>query len=141
MSNNRKMLKVLSLIQFVVAIIALVLGGITLAGAGSAGDGTVTVLGSEISATLWTVVTGALIAFTGLLSLISSVLGIRGANRPSRLGGHGPISILAALLGLVAMFLGSNFGSLSTPTVTMVAFALGAFVFALDARVRHEMER
>lgn len=141
MSSSRKVLKIFSLAQVVIAVISLVLGAITLAGAGGATGDPVNVLGSELDPIVFATLVGVLIDLSGLLTLITAVLGIRGANRPSRLGSHRLFSLLAALASLVAMFIGSNFGSLTTPTVTMVAFALAVFAAVFDTRVRRELDR
>lgn len=138
MSQSRKILKLISFAQFVFAIVALVLGAVSLAGAGSAMGQQVTTLGNEMDAALWATTMGTLLVLDGALSLVASVLGIRGANRPSKLGSHRLLSALGVIAALAAMVLSGVGGIL---VVALILFLLDAEAVVFDARVRKESER
>ena len=74
MSQNRKMLKIFSLIQVPIALAALVMGALTLAGSSAAG-GNASVLGIELAASLWQTILGAA-AIAGVLAALGCTAGL-----------------------------------------------------------------
>ena len=129
MSQNRKLLKVFSLIQVLVAVFALVLGFVTIGSSEAAAGTTVDVFGMQLEGGMWTV-----------LTFISAALGIRGANRPSSLGGHAPVSVFAAVCGIASVVLAVS-GGLLTWIVTAAAAILAVLAAVFDGRVRKELDR
>ena len=83
MSQNRKLLKVFSLIQVLVAVFALVLGFVTIGSSEAAAGTTVDVFGMQLEGGMWTMLCGGLSIATGVLTFISAALGIRGATAPA----------------------------------------------------------
>lgn len=132
MSSNRKVLKVLSLIQFVLSICVIVLAVIAKVGSGEAvGDG-----GWYETARLY--LSLPLSVVFGLLSIAGSVTGIRGANRPSGLGKHFLFCVLGAVFGIATLAVaGANVGVLVVAGAT-AAVDVAAAVF--DSKVRKELE-
>ena len=77
MSQNRKMLKIFSLIQVPIALAALVMGALTLAGSSAAG-GNASVLGIELAASLWQTILGGAAIAGGVLALVSALSAVAG---------------------------------------------------------------
>lgn len=140
MSQNRKLLKVFSLIQVLVAVFALVLGFVTIGSSDAAAGTAVDVFGMQLEGGIWTMLCGGLSIATGVLTLVSAALGIRGANRPSSLGGHAPASILTAVAGIASAVLAVS-GGLLTWIVTAAATVLAILAAVFDGRVRKELDR
>ena len=69
MSQNRKLLKVFSLIQVLVAVFALVLGFVTIGSSEAAAGTTVDVFGMQLEGGMWTLLCGGLSIATGVLPL------------------------------------------------------------------------
>lgn len=138
MSQNRKMLKVFSLIQVPVALAALIFGVLAIAG-GSAASGNASVLGIELAASLWQTVLGAAALIGGALALASASFGIRGANRPSSLGSHLPVSALSAVAGAVAAVGCTVDVKTGAAGIALAVLAVLACVF--DRKVTKELDR
>lgn len=126
MSQNRKYLKILSLAQFVVAIVVAVVACVTKFGSGAQS-------GTDATSYLDLIACLAL----AVLTAASSVTGIRGANRPSALGIHNVLSLAGAIVGLVAVFLTAGNG---LPFVPALALVINVDAGWLDTKVRKEMD-
>lgn len=140
MSQNRKLLKVFSLIQVLVAVFALVMGFVTIGSSDAAAGAVVDVFGMHLEGGMWAMLCGALIIATGALTFASAALGIRGANRPSSLGGHAPASVVAAIAGIASAVLAIS-GGVLTWIVTAAAAILAVLATVFDGRVRKELDR
>lgn len=129
MSQNRKMLKILSFIQVVAAVVAVVMAVGAANGDPAEGFiGQIPALGAC-----------GLHALCGLLTFMSALYGIRGANRPSSLGAHRGISAIAIVAGILAIvLLGTSAGS---PVLPAVIAILGVAAVVLDGRVVKEADR
>ena len=138
MSQNRKMLKIFSLIQVPIALAALVMGALALAG-GSAMDGNASVIGIELAASLWQTILGGAAIAGGVLALVSASFGIRGANRPSSLGSHLPASVLSAVAGVVTA-LGCTV-SLNAGVAGTALAICSILACAYDRKVVKELDR
>ncbi len=133
MSSNRKWLKICSFAQFILAIAAFIIAFIAAQGMSE--------LGSDISlgelVLFW--LDKILYAVLGFLSLADSVMGIHGANRPSALGSHRLVAILAAVVGVVACVVsGAGVAIAAMPVVAAVVAVIAA---VLDTKVRKELDR
>ena len=133
MSSNRKWLKICSFAQFILAIAAFIIAFIAAQGMSE--------LGSDISlgelVLFW--LDKILYAVLGFLSLADSVMGIHGANRPSALGSHRLVAILAAIVGVVACVVsGAGVAIAAMPVVAAVVAVIAA---VLDTKVRKELDR
>lgn len=129
MSQNRKMLKILSFIQVVAAVVAVIMA-VGAANGDPAGGfiGQIPALGAC-----------GLHALCGVLTFTSALYGIRGANRPSSLGPHRVISALAIVAGiLTVVLLGTTAGS---PVLPAVVAILGIAAVVLDGKVVKEADR
>ncbi|MBY4797690.1 hypothetical protein K6V98_04885 [Collinsella sp. AGMB00827] len=100
MSQNRKLLKIVSLIQFPLGVALIVLGVLVFVGVLSDGSSHASLTASTNGASVQlSLGSGVVTLAAGLLCTMASVLGIRGANRPRSLGSHGLIAILGAISG------------------------------------------
>lgn len=127
MSQNRKMLKLLSFAQVIAAVAAVVMA------VGAANGGPVEGFVGQVPA----LAVCGLFALCGLLSFSSALYGIRGANRPSSLGAHRILSALGLIAG------GATIIIAGTPTIvlpTIVIIVSGAAVY-LDIQVVKEADR
>ncbi len=132
MSNNRKALKILSLVQFVLSVCVIVLAVLSKVGGGEAAEakewGEAARLYLDLPA----------FAVFGILSIAGSVTGIHGANRPSALGSHRLLCILGIVFGIVAMIVsGAGAGVPVVPGITVVVDAAAA---VFDTKVRKELD-
>ncbi len=123
MSENRKFLKILSLAQFVVGIVVLVVACVTKFGSG-ANDGSYLDLIACVA--------------LAILTVASSIMGIRGANRPSALGAHAAVSVVGALVGIASCVLVALAGGIVVVPAFGVVF--NAEAGWLDVKVRKEVE-
>lgn len=132
MSSNRKTLKILSLVLFVLAILTLVVGCVDVAGSISATDGS-----REPG-----IASGALFIVAAVLYVVSSVQGIRGANRPRSLTGvHFAVSVLGALATLVGeVVVMSGIAVGIVPLLLIVPAVISLMAGLTGTRVRKEIE-
>ncbi len=133
MSNDRKMLKILSLIQIVFVVLCFVMASFIFNGTPRVeGDADIpTFLIANLDAVLCTV--------AAFLTAFCAIDGIKGANRPSALGAHLVVAILVAVAGIAACILSPAVQGLS------IVCALDAVLAILDAvfgkKVRAEADR
>lgn len=139
MSQNRKILKVISLVQALVGLAAIIAGVLAIMN-GQDDTGTFAVFGTTIDASLGAMIVGVLGIATGVLTFASCGLGIQGANRPSSLGAHAPASVGALVLGILTTIFGCS-ASLPLAIIAGVAAVLALFAVMYDGRVRKELDR
>lgn len=139
MSQNRKILKVISLVQALVGLAAIIAGVLAIMN-GQDDAGTFVVFGTTIDASLGAIIVGVLGIATGVLTFASCGLGIQGANRPSSLGAHAPASVGALVLGILTTIFGCS-ASLSLAIIAGIAAVLALFAVMYDGRVRKELDR
>ena len=138
MSSNRKLLKVLSLVQAPVAVALIVVAIMTMMGSIEIPVGA-QVLGARLDDPAARYVIGAGELVAGILTMASAVFGIRGANRPSALEAHGIVSALAGLLGICLVIVGVS-SAISALLLGAAAAVLGVATFVYDGRVRKELD-
>ena len=132
MSSNRRALKIVSLIQFVLAIAVIILAILAKVGGDQA------VQSGEWGETVRLYLDLPAFIVFGALSIGASVTGIHGANRPSALGSHRLLCILGVVFGIVAIVIsGAGSGVPVVPALDAVCCLVGAVV---DGRVRKEIE-
>ena len=133
MSNNRKMLKVLSLAQIVFAVLCFVMASLVFNGAPRVeGDVDIpTFLMANLDAVLCTI--------AAFLTAFCAIDGIKGANRPSALGAHLVVAVLVAAAGIAACILSPAVQGLSIVCALDAVLAIVAAVF--DKKVRAEADR
>lgn len=133
MSANRKWLKIISFVQFIVAIAVLILAGLAAAG--------VSDLGPDASVAkivlLW--LDKVLFAILGFLSIADAVMGVHGANRPSALSSHRLVAILAMLTGIVSCPV--SFDGRGVPVVPVIAVVVALVAAIFDTKVRKELDK
>ena len=130
MSENRKALKIVSLIQFVAAIVVVVVALVATPAADASGI---------VADTPW--LGKALCVACALLGLACCAGGIRGANRPSALGSHNVVSILALVAGVGAAAVMAMAGTTVTAAAPAAAAVLALAGLVLDGKVRKELDR
>lgn len=133
MSNNRKMLKVLSLAQIVFAVLCFVMASLVFNGTPRVeGDVDIpTLLMANLDAVLCTV--------AAFLTVFCAIDGIKGANRPTALGAHLVVAILAAAAGIAACVFSPAIQGLSIVCALDAVLAIAAAVFG--KMVRAEIDR
>ena len=133
MSNNRKMLKVLSLAQIVFAVLCFVMASLVFNGTPRVeGDVDIpTFLMANLDAVLCTIV--------AFLTAFCAIDGIKGANRPTALGAHLVVAVLVAAAGIAACILSPAVQGLSIACALDAVLAIAAAVF--DKKVRAEADR
>lgn len=133
MSNNRKMLKILSLIQIVFVVLCFVMASLVFNGTPRVeGDADVpTFLMANLDAVLCTIV--------AFLTAFCAIDGIKGANRPTALGAHFVVAILVAMAGAAACALSPAIQGLSIVCALDAILAIAAAVFG--KKVRAEADR
>ena len=133
MSNNRKMLKILSLVQIVFVVLCFVMASLIFNGTPRVeGDADVpTFLMANLDAVLCTV--------AAFLTAFCAIDGIKGANRPTALGAHFVVAILVAMAGAAACALSPAIQGLSIVCALDAILAIAAAVFG--KKVRAEADR
>ena len=133
MSNNRKMLKVLSLAQIVFAVLCFVMASLVF-------NGTPRVEGDvDIPTFLMANLDAVLCTVAGFLTAFCAIDGIKGANRPTALGAHLVVAVLVAATGVAACILSPAIQGLSIVCALDAVLAIAAAVF--DKKVRAEADR
>ena len=133
MSNNRKMLKILSLVQIVFVVLCFVMASLVFNGTPRVeGDADVlTFLMANLDAVLCTI--------AAFLTAFCAIDGIRGANRPTALGAHLVVAILVAAAGIAACVFSPAIQSLSIVCALDAVLAIAAAIFG--KKVRAEADR
>ena len=133
MSSNRKMLKILSLAQIVFAVLCFVMASLVFNGTPRVeGDADVlTFLTANLDAVLCTI--------AAFLTAFCAIDGIKGANRPSALGAHLVVALLAIVASAAACFFSPAVQGLSVVCALDAVLAIAAAVF--DKKVRAEADR
>lgn len=133
MSNNRKMLKVLSLAQIVFAVLCFVMASLVF-------NGTPRVEGDvDIPTFLMANLDAVLCTVAAFLTAFCAIDGIKGANRPSALGAHLVVAVLVAAAGIAACILSPAIQGLAIVCTLDAVLAIAAAVF--DKKVRAEADR
>lgn len=141
MSQTRKQLKVVSFAQFVIALLALGMGLRLVLGGVDVPEGDYTLIAFTVSSATLVMLTGVLLIFVGLLGLYATMLGVRGANVPSRLGSHSPINIDGVCAAIVSGVLAIAVGDVATIGAAVLAVVIDAFALVLGRRVLKELDR
>ena len=133
MSNNRKMLKILSLVQIVFVVLCFVMASLIFNGTPrvEGGADVPTFLMANLDAVLCTV--------AAFLTAFCAIDGIKGANRPTALGAHFVVAILVAIAGAAACVFSPAIQSLSIVCALDAILAIAAAVFG--KKVRAEADR
>ena len=133
MSNNRKMLKILSLVQIVFVVLCFVMASLVF-------NGTPRVEGdADIPTFLMANLDAALCTIAAFLTAFCAIDGIKGANRPTALGSHFVVAILVAIAGVAACALSPDIQGLSVVCALDAVLAIAAAVFG--KKVRAEADR
>lgn len=133
MSNNRKMLKILSLAQIVFAVLCFVMASLVF-------NGTPRVEGDvDIPIFLMANLDAVLCTVAAFLTAFCAIDGIKGANRPTALGAHLVVAVLVAAAGVAACILSPAVQGLSIVCALDAVLAIAAAVF--DKKVRAEADR
>ena len=133
MSSNRKWLKICSFAQFILAIAAFIIAFIAAQGVADPGAD------ADLAEIVLLWLDKVLYVALGILSIADSVMGIHGANRPSALGSHRLVAILAAIVGIVTCVISGAGAALAVmPAIAAVVAAIAA---VLDTKVRKELDR
>ena len=128
MSQARKQLKIISFIQVVVALIALVTGVILIVQNTSTPNS----------------LAGCAAAAMERTAARTSAQGIKGANVPSRLGPHtmlNVVGLICALIAAVVILVTSPDGEPINTLWSVSVVVVGAFSAAFGSRVRKELDR
>lgn len=134
MSQARKMLKIISFIQVVAALWAIVAGIMFFASGDAEGP-----FGLEPSTFR---ILGLLISVAAaILSFLAAAQGIKGANVPSRLGSHLQLNIACIVAGLVDFALFFETPSPNAGTAGICVLVVAAYAISRGIRVRKELDR
>lgn len=132
MSTNRKTLKIVSLLQIAMALVALFLGCLGFF-AGNLAEEEAGILGVLVAN-----VDGILYLICAVLTFACALMGIHGANQPSRLGSHRLVAILVlvfAVLTVIAAGLGAKI-----PVAAALIGVLALIAAVLDGMCRKEAD-
>lgn len=132
MSKNRKVLKILSIIQFVLSLVVIFLAFLSKVGGEQAVQG-----GDRGNMIRLYLDLGAYAVF-GFLSIAAAVTGIHGANRPSALGSHRLLCILGAITGIFAIIVAGIGEGLPVFPVLTVIDDIASAVY--DGKIRKELD-
>lgn len=135
MSETRKQLKIFSFVQVVAMVLALA-SGIALVAFPGEGENALGLDPKTFGAVLC-----AVAAVAGVLAFCAAAQGIRGANVPSKLGPHAPLSATSALVAAVGGCLevasSAPLGSFAFWLLTVV----GVAALVQGRKVRAELDR
>lgn len=129
MSSHCKVVKVLSLLMFVLGLLAIIAGAVFVFAA-PAVEGLEGVDDPVGTATAL----GAVFVVTGVLYLVVAVLGIRGANNPSKLGAFIVAAGVIAAINVVEAVLAGVSGGSAWQNAVLAGVALAGVFQATAAR-------
>lgn len=132
MSKNCKSLKILSFIQIIVALGAIFLAVIARSGTDLAEE-------AGIAGVILMYADNFLYGACGVLTIITAIMGIHGANRPSRLGSHRLFAIITAIFAILTIVV-AGLGQ-GIPSVALLTLILAIAVAILDGMCRAELDR
>lgn len=132
MSKNRKVLKILSIIQFVLSLVVIFLAFLSKVGGEQA------VQGGDWGNMIRLYLDLGAYAVFGFLSIAAAVTGIHGANRPSALGSHRLLCILGAITGVFAIIVAGIGEGLPVFPVLTVIDDIASAVY--DGKIRKELD-
>ncbi|MDO4502843.1 MAG: hypothetical protein Q4D06_06630 [Coriobacteriia bacterium] len=141
-SGPQKTLKVISIVLIVLAAIGLLMGLVAIAGGamiGAAGSvpGSTIDADQAMAAGVMTGAMGLVVIFANVVDLIIGILGLRGANDPSKIGPFYVMTIIGMVLTglgvLSALFSGSD---LSTMASNVISLALIVWCFVLARNIK-----
>ena len=131
-SGAQTALKVISIIMIILAVISII-GGLGFAGLGLS---SVAVLGAEemtdemyLGAGLVSVL-GAIVIVQGVVDLIIAILGLRGANNPSKIGAFLVICYIGLILYIISLVAGLVMGSFSMSTLASLVLVIVCLLLA-----------
>ena len=133
MSKNCKSLKILSFIQVVVALACIFLAIIARSGVALAEEE------AGFAGVILMYLDNFLYGACGVLTIITAIMGIHGAKRPSRLGSHRLIAIITALFAILTIVV-AGLGQ-GIPSVALLVLILSIAVAILDGMCRAELDR
>lgn len=132
MSTNRKALKIVSLLQIVMAAVAVFLGCLGFF-AGNLAEEEAGILGVLVAN-----IDGILYLVCAVLTFFCAVMGIHGANQPSRLGSHRLIAVLVVVFAVLTIFAAGLGADIPVAAALIGVLALVAAV--LDGMCRKEAD-
>lgn len=131
MSKERKLLKIVCFIFVLVAVLSVVLGGVTLAGMGEL----------DPDDTALAAVYGALGIASGVLWVVCAGAGIRGANTPRKVGPVRTLSVVAVLVSLAGIAVGVLLDGVGLGELAYVAaLVLAVMGFSLAGKVAEQAQ-
>ena len=133
MSNNRKMLKILSLVQIVFVVLCFVMASLVFNGTPRVEDD------ADVPTFLMANLDAVLCTIAAFLTAFCAIDGIKGANRPNALGAHLVVAVLVAAAGIAACILSPAVQGLPIVCALDAVLAIAAAVF--DKKVRAEIDR
>ncbi len=133
MSNNRKMLKILSLVQIVFVVLCFVMASLVFNGTPRVEDD------ADVPTFLMANLDAVLCTIAAFLTAFCAIDGIKGANRPTALGAHLVVAVLVAAAGIAACILSPAVQGLPIVCALDAVLAIAAAVF--DKKVRAEIDR
>ena len=128
MSKNCKSLKILSFIQIIVALGAIFLAVIARSGTDLAEE-------AGIAGVILMYADNFLYGACGVLTIITAIMGIHGANRPS----HRLFAIITAIFAILTIVV-AGLGQ-GIPSVALLTLILAIAVAILDGMCRAELDR
>ena len=135
MSQARKQLKIISFIQAILMVAALIVG---IAGIVSSGDAQAEAFGMD-AATLAMLANILLIA-AGITALLAAAQGLKGAHVPSRLGPHTQINVVSIMFSIAGAILGSAVSAAIPAIACLIVVACIASI-TRGVTVRKELDR
>ena len=128
MSNNRKVLKVMSIIYLLGGIFSIAAGALALTAASGDASGDLSVY-------------SVVVIVMGIVEIIAAVLGIRASNNPSKIGVVWVWALICLVCAVVSLLLSEPFlGGVGTSATDVTAVVVSAVYFVFANRVKKESQ-
>lgn len=134
MSGSQRVLKIISILLIVWAVILIAFGAFLAFGSGFATGYVVDSQGAAVDAATMSIALGVGTIIGGVVNLVIALLGLRGAKNPRKIGAFFVLSIIGVVLGLISLGMGIAQGTFQWSSLVSLALVVVCAVLAYNIK-------
>lgn len=134
MSGSQRVLKIISILLIVWAVILIAFGAFLTFGSGFATGYVVDSQGASVDAATMSIALGVGTIIGGVVNLIIALLGLRGAKNPRKIGAFFVLCIIGVVLGLIGLGMGIAQGTFQWSSLISLALVIVCTVLAYSIK-------